>query len=147
MSAAELVSDPYVLVTAAGSPFASTAANPSLDTIGAQRLIGFKHCGSMMALEEHLRTNGVEPNIVFSSDDNGTVQAMAGAGLGTALVPLLAADRADPAVVLIPTDLPRRRVALVWHRDRYRSPAAGAFIEIAMEVGRTLAAELAAEAA
>ena len=145
--AVELVSDPYVLVTAAGSPFASTPANPSLDTIGAQRLLGFKHCGSMLALEEHLRANGVEPNVVFRSDDNGTVQAMAGAGLGTALVPLLAADPSDPAVVLIPTDLPRRRVALVWHRDRYRSPAAAAFIEIAMEVGRTLAAELAAEAA
>ena len=145
--AVELVSDPYVLVVAAGSPFAQTPANPPLDVIGAERLIGFKTCGSTRTLEEHLRSNGIEPNFVFRSEDNGTVQAMAGTGLGTALVPLLTVDLADRTVTIIPTDLPARRIALIWHRDRYRSPAAAAFIEIAMEVGRSLAAELASERA
>ena len=32
---------------------------------------------------------------------------------------------------IIPTDLAPRRIALMWHRDRYRSPAARAFVEIA----------------
>jgi DNA-binding transcriptional LysR family regulator len=145
--AIELVSDPYVLITAAGSPLAATPAYPSLELIGAQRLIGFRTCGSTRTLEEHLRANGVEPNFVFRSEDNGTVQAMAGTGLGTAIVPLLTVDTSDRSVAIIPTDLPPRRIALIWHRDRYRSPAAQAFIEIAMEVGRTLAAELATEAA
>ena len=85
-------------------------------------------------MEEQLRSRGVEPNFVFRSEDNGTVQAMAGAGLGIALVPLLAVDPADPSVVLVPTDLPPRRIALIWHRDRYRSPAAEAFARIALEV-------------
>ncbi len=79
---------------------------------------------------------------MFRSEDNGTVQAMVGAGLGTALVPLLAVDTTDPAVRIIPTDLPARRIALIWHRDRYRSPAAMAFVEIAREVAATLQAEL-----
>jgi len=140
--AVELVRDPYVLVTAAGSPFASTPANPSLDVIGAQRLIGFKTCGSTRTLEEHLRSHGIEPNFVFRSEDNSTVQAMAAAGLGTAIVPLLAADPSDPSVVLIPTDLPPRRIALIWHRDRYRTPASHAFADIALEVCAGLAREL-----
>ena len=30
--------------------------------------------------------------------------------------------------------LPVRRIVLAWHRDRYRSPAAGAFVDAAREV-------------
>ena len=30
----------------------------------------------------------------------------------------------------------------MWHRDRYRSPAARAFVEIALDVSRRLADEL-----
>jgi DNA-binding transcriptional LysR family regulator len=140
--AVELVRDPYVLVTAAGSPFASTKANPPLEVIGAQRLIGFRSGGSMGTLEGHLRSRGVEPNVVFRSEDNGTVQAMAGAGLGTALMPLLATDPSDPTVALVRTDLPSRRIALIWHRDRYRTPASHAFADIALEVCANLAHEI-----
>ena len=57
---------------------------------------------------------------------------MAGAGLGTALVPLLAVDTSDPAICVIPTGLDPRRIAILWHRDRYRSPASEAFVEIAL---------------
>jgi hypothetical protein len=46
--------------------------------------------------------------------------------------------------VLIPTDLPPRRVALIRHRDRYRTPAAVAFAQIALEVCAGLAEELGA---
>ena len=140
--AVELLSDPFVLVTAAGSPLAGTLGTPTIQLIGAQRLIGFRSCRSTRWVEEHLRSQGEEPNFVFRSEDNGTVQAMAGAGLGTALVPLLAVDISDPSIVVLPTDLPPRRIALLWHRDRYRSPAARAFVDIALDVSRRLAAEL-----
>ncbi len=140
--AVELLSDPFVLVTAAGSPLAGTTGMPTIQLIGAQRLIGFRSCRSTRWVEEHLRAQGEEPNFVFRSEDNGTVQAMAGAGLGTALVPLLAVDVSDPSIVVLPTDLPPRRIALLWHRDRYRSPAARAFVDIALDVSRRLADEL-----
>jgi DNA-binding transcriptional LysR family regulator len=140
--AVELLSDPFVLVTAAGSPLAGTRGMPTIQLIGAQRLIGFRSCRSTRWVEEHLRAQGEEPNFVFRSEDNGTVQAMAGAGLGTALVPLLAVDVSDPSIVVLPTDLPPRRIALLWHRDRYRSPAARAFVDIALDVSRRLADEL-----
>ena len=44
--------------------------------------------------------------------------------------------RLDPPV-------PRRRIAVVWHRDRHRSPAARAFVEIAREVSAEVERELA----
>ncbi len=140
--AVELLQDPFVLVTAAGGPLAGLAGIPPIELIADQRLIGFRSCRSTRWVEQYLRARGREPNFVFRSEDNGTVQAMAGAGLGTALVPLLAVDTTDPAIVVIPTDLPARRIALIWHRDRYRSPASLAFVEIAREVAAGLRLEL-----
>jgi DNA-binding transcriptional LysR family regulator len=135
----ELLRDPFVLVVPASSPLAGMATVPSIELIGEQRLIGFRSCRSTKWVEQQLRASGHEPNFVFRSEDNGTVQAMAGAGLGSALVPLLAVDPSDPAVSILPTDLEPRRIALMWHRDRYRSTAARAFVDIAREVCAGLA--------
>jgi DNA-binding transcriptional LysR family regulator len=142
--AVELLSDPFVLVTAARSPLAATTGLPSLRLIAEQRLIGFRSCRSTRWAEEYLRERGEQPNFVFRSEDNGTVQAMAGAGLGAALVPFLAVDPTDPAVTVIPTDLPARRIALIWHADRYRSPASRAFVEISKAVCAEFGTSLAA---
>ena len=38
--------------------------------------------------------------------------------------------------------VPRRVVAVVWHRDRHRSPAARAFVEIARDVAADVEREL-----
>jgi len=135
----ELIRDPFVLVVPAGSPLAGMTSFPSIELISEQRLIGFRSCRSTKWVEKQIRATGREPNFVFRSEDNGTVQAMAGAGLGSALVPLLAVDTADPLVSIIPTDLEARRIALMWHRDRYRSPASRAFVYIALDVCRALA--------
>jgi DNA-binding transcriptional LysR family regulator len=37
--------------------------------------------------------------------------------------------------------LPPRVIALAWHRDRYRTPAARAFVETAQEVSAELETE------
>jgi DNA-binding transcriptional LysR family regulator len=139
----ELLSDPFVLVVSASSPLAGATTVPSIELIGEQRLIGFRSCRSTKWVESQLRAAGTEPNFVFRSEDNGTVQAMAGAGLGSALVPLLAVDTTDTSICILPTDLEPRRIALMWHRDRYRSPAAREFVEIAQAVCAGLAADLA----
>jgi DNA-binding transcriptional LysR family regulator len=131
----ELLRDPYVLVVPAGSPLSRLGPCPPVRVIGEQPLIGFRSCRSTDAVEAHLRRHGCEPRFVFRSEDNGTVQAMVGAGIGVALVPVLAVDTSSRAVAVIPTDLPPRRIALMWHRDRFRSPAARAFVEMAVRVG------------
>jgi DNA-binding transcriptional LysR family regulator len=140
--AVELVRDPWHLLAATGSRAARMGANPSLRIIASQRLIGFRSAGSTRVVERVLRARGHEPDFVFRSDDNATVQAMAGAGLGVALMPLLAVTAGDPTVVAIPTDLPPRRIALIWHQERYRTPASKAFVDIARHVCVEHAAEL-----
>ena len=138
----ELLRDPFVVVTRLDSPLALAGGSPSLSLIAEQKLIGFRSCRSTRWAEERLRETGHEPEFVFRSEDNGIVQAMASAGLGVALVPLLTVDQGDPTVCILPTDLEPRRIALVWHRDRYRSPSTTAFIDIAREVCRGLEADL-----
>ncbi len=143
--AVELVRDPWVLLAATGSKAALLPPHPPMRGIAALRLIGFRSAGSTQTVERALRAKGYEAQFVFRSDDNATVQAMAGARLGTALMPLLAVTPGDPAVTVIPTDLPPRRIALIWHRERYRTPAARAFVDIASHVCMEHAAELGLE--
>jgi molybdate transport repressor ModE-like protein len=134
--ALELMSDPYVLVVPADNGLAAREL-ASLADLEDLPLIGSQTCNSGVVLERELRERGAEPTYAFRSDDNGTVQGLVAAGYGVALVPLLSVMPGDPRVKVIGLDppVPRRRIAVVWHRDRHHSPAARAFIELAQTVG------------
>jgi DNA-binding transcriptional LysR family regulator len=142
--AVELMRDPYVLLVARESPLAS-GGEAALAKLAALSLIGQSSCRSQDAADDYLRAHGVSPSYVFRSDDNGIVQGLVGAGVGAALVPRLSVDERDESVAVleVPT-MPPRRLALAWHRDRYRSPAAAAFVRRAQEVCAVFAAGAAA---
>jgi DNA-binding transcriptional LysR family regulator len=131
-----LLDDPYVLLVQADSPLAHRKRAPTLAEIAELPLIGFRQCRSTKIVESNFREDGLDPTFVFRSDDNGTVQAMVGAGVGIALVPRLTVDRNDPSTNIVELGdlIPARRISLAWHQDRYRSPAARAFSEVAREV-------------
>ena len=133
LETSELLRDPYVLVVAAGSPFATSAEPPTLAEIGAERLIGFKAHRSIESVEAVLRAAGVEPRYAFRSNDNGTVQGLVAAGIGNAIQPRLTVDEADPADrrPRPRRTIPPRVIAIARHRDRYYSPAARAFVDAA----------------
>jgi DNA-binding transcriptional LysR family regulator len=141
----ELLSDPYVLLVAADSPL--VGGGPiGLDAVAELPLIGHWTCRVLPRVEAELRAQGMEPNFVFRSDILTTVQALVGAGVGSAIIPRLGIDTADPltAVVELADDMPvqPRVISLFWHRDRYRSPAALGFVEAAREVCAQVTAEL-----
>jgi DNA-binding transcriptional LysR family regulator len=102
-------------------------------------LIGHKVCRSLGLLESSFRR---PLNFVFRSDHNQTVQALVASGVGCALVPRLTMDPEDEATELIPVPkLPPRVIAFAWHRDRYRIPAAHAFVATAQEACASLELE------
>jgi molybdate transport repressor ModE-like protein len=139
----ELMSDPYVLLVPATGELANRSS-VSLDDLGDELLIGSNTCASGVALESELAERGFGVEYAFRSDDNGTLQGLVAAGFGVALTPLLAIAPGDDrvkALRLVPK-VPRRRVAVVWHRDRHRSPAARAFIEIARDVSADVERQL-----
>jgi DNA-binding transcriptional LysR family regulator len=141
----ELMRDPYVLLVHAGSPLAE-AARVELDDVAELPLIGHWTCRVFPRVEAELRAQGLEPNIVFRSDIIGTVQALVAANVGNAIIPRLAVDPADDRTAMIELDsgmpVQPRKIALFWHRDRRRSPAAQGFVDAAREVSRQISAEL-----
>jgi len=135
----ELLRDPYVLVVAADSPLADRQKAPTLREIGELDLISHKHCRTVQRLDSIF---GRPLDFVFRSDHNQTVQALVAAGVGSALVPQLTMDPEDISTVMIEMPkLPPRVIALAWHRDRYRTPAARAFVDTAEEVTAALEPE------
>ena len=141
----ELLADPYVLLVPAEHELAD-AGRASLADIGDVTLIGNRACRSTQLAEGELAQRGVGVDVAFRSDDNGTVQGLVGADFGVALVPLLTVDRNDELVRVLELDpeIPPRRISLVWHRDRHRSPAARAFADVAATVGAEVAQRLVA---
>lgn len=143
----KLMDDPYVVVIAADSPLARR--NLKASDLNGVPMVGYQHGKHQDLAEDFLHGRGVRPRVAFRSNDNGTVQAMVASGLGFALAPLLAVDENDPKVGLIELEepVPPRVLVVVWHRDRYRPPAAAAFVEtaiaVAAEVARSHAAFLA----
>jgi DNA-binding transcriptional LysR family regulator len=136
LEAEQLLVDPYVLVVPSGSPLAGRTKRPTLREIAEQPLIGSRQCRSNVAIETAIRRAGAEPNFVFRSDDNGTVQGLVGAGIGIALVPRLTLMPTDDAVEIIELGdlVPPRLIGIAWHRDRYRTPAAEAFVTTARDL-------------
>ena len=131
----ELLRDPHMLVVPAGSPLATGPA-PAVRELADVPLISYRTCTSSNQVEAQLRMRGVQPDIVFRSDDNGTVQGMVAAGVGVAVMPVLAVDLAEPRTVAVDMSgkLPPRLIGIAWHRDRVRTAAAQGFIDLAAEV-------------
>ena len=135
----ELMRDPYVLVVAADSPLAAREKTPTLREILDLPLISYRTCRTTSRVEERLRVAGREPDVVFRSDDNGTLQALVAAGVGVALVPRLTVDLADKSIAVIELGdrLPPRVIGVAWHADRQLTPAAQMFIQAAEAVCRS----------
>ena len=130
----EVLRDPYVLLVPAGSELADRDAAPPLRELAGVPLIGWRSTGEP---ETYLRGRVPELNVVFRTDDNGTLLGLVAEGLGYAVVPRLVVNPRNPSFVALPfgTRIPPRDIAIVWHRDRYRSAAAQAFAELAREMG------------
>jgi DNA-binding transcriptional LysR family regulator len=130
----EVLRDPYVLLVPAGSELAARDAAPPLRELAGVPLIGWRSTGEP---ETYLRGRVPELNVVFRTDDNGTLLGLVAEGLGLAVVPRLVANPRNPSFAALPfgTRIPPRDIAIAWHRDRYRSAAAQAFAGLARDMG------------
>jgi DNA-binding transcriptional LysR family regulator len=126
----EVLTDPYVLLVQAGSELAERKSAPSFRELGGRPIVTWRHVGEP---ETFLRGRVPDLNIVFRSDDNGTLVGLVAEGLGIAIVPQLVVNPRNPAYVALPfgNRIPPRQLAIVSHRDRFRSAAAAAFVELA----------------
>jgi DNA-binding transcriptional LysR family regulator len=130
-----LIEDPYVFVTSADAPEA-TLASITIEEVAERPLAswGVGNCHAQ-TLERLIGVTD-NPDFVFRSDDNPTVQGFITAGLAYGLLPLLTLNLSDPRTVVVPLDPPvaPRRVGLAWHRERRAPAALAALVDAAVEV-------------
>jgi DNA-binding transcriptional LysR family regulator len=128
--------DPFVLVLGADSDFARRYSGRSFPT---EQLVDVPMVGQNATaigsdvIEEGLRARGVTPRYVFRSNDNGAMQGMVRAGMGPAVMPLLAVDTSDPGIVvkrLVPP-LDPRTILIATRHGATPMPAAERFVRIA----------------
>jgi DNA-binding transcriptional LysR family regulator len=132
----ELGVDPFVLVLAAGSDEARQHPGRTYPTalLSGAPMVG-EHITAIAGdtIEQGLRAMGVKPRYVFRSNDNGAIQGMVRAGMGPAIMPLLAVDTADAGVVVKRLDPPiaPRTILVAVPLGVTRSRAAERFMRIA----------------
>ena len=130
----EVMRDPYVLLVSAQSELARLDVAPARRELARMPLIGRR---SSDEPERFLRGRAPELNVVFRTDDNGTLAALVAEGLGAAIVSSLVVSPQWREVALLPLSprIPPRTIVIAWHHDRYRSAAAQAFVELTRELG------------
>ena len=135
----ELLSDRLMASTAADSDLAEQEEIP-IEHLGERPLVCFRSCRVTELALDHLRARGIEPNLVFRSDDNATVQGAAAMGLATALMPELAVDEADLRTrqLRIVPEMTPRVIAAVWRAKEELPPAAAALVDAALDACRDL---------
>jgi len=137
-----VLSDPYVLLAPSGSEVAQSDRPIRPRELAALPMIGYRRPDD--GFEAFLRSRGLDPEVVFRSDENRTVQGLVAAGIGYAVVPLLGVDEIPGVSVLEVAGVPARVITIAWHADRVPTPAARAFVEIVTEIGAEIAAGYAA---
>ena len=133
----ELIRDPEVLITAPDHPLAQMDTVDLADLADARMISMPADDACATRIARALERVGVEPHIVFRSDDNLTTQRLVAIGLGVAIVPLLTVERSIPDARVAIRGLNaklERQIGIIWHRDRLQSRAAEAFIETALQV-------------
>jgi DNA-binding transcriptional LysR family regulator len=135
----ELLKVPWALVVSADTELAQRTVAPTLEDIARLPLIA-SSSGSTPWSDSVLAESVRQPQIVARFDGAQIVQALAGAGIGAAVVPRLAVHE-DPRTAVIPLDhlLPPASLGLVWRRLRELDAAAQQFRQVARNVALALA--------
>ncbi len=85
-------------------------------------------------IEAGLVDAGIAPDWVFRTNDNAALQSMVRAGMGMAVMPLLAVDLHDPGIRILGLDPPMQPRTISVALGATPTAAARRFAEVAREV-------------
>lgn len=126
-----VLADPWVLV----APLGRFSNGPvTVTELIDEPLVGQQLDTWQRQCETELRVLGVEPNVVFRSNENTTMAAMVRAGIGVAVLPLLAVDAAGLSLHRLEPPLSDRQILLARRTDRTIPASVDAFVEIVHRV-------------
>jgi DNA-binding transcriptional LysR family regulator len=138
----KLLDDPYVLLARRGDFPTGPVRLADLD--GVQMVAFPPHFCDGGRVDSAFAAADIAPLVVFRTADNGTVASMVRAGMGPAVMPLLAVDiRPDDDALcthpLIPAITPRQ-ISVIWLSRRTLSPVARRAVELSVDVANAMAA-------
>ena len=136
----------FVVVAALDHEFASRPHVTYQDLIG-QDLIAFRDNSALRRrFETTIGRHGIEPRNAFVCTEMTAVRSLASKGLGVAVMPRSKAELDGPPIVMRPfrPEPITWPIALVWRTDRRPTPAAKAFLAMALERAEAEPVELAA---
>jgi DNA-binding transcriptional LysR family regulator len=129
-----LLSEPLVALMAPDHPLAGRD-QIDMAELRSERFIVFGEGGSLRRIVvQGAREAHFDPLLAFESSELPRIRAMAARGLGVALLPLSEAEHEGPPIAAVPVRRPAlaRDVTLAWRAARRHSPAARAFLELAV---------------
>lgn len=142
--------DPYVVVTRKDDPVLGHLRGGAypVAALGERPILGPEPHHAHAQTESWLAQHGVVPRYSFRTNDNGALQALVAAGLGAAVMPLLAVDESDPYVVVLHSrpKMPPRDVYVARRTGVSATAAADRFYEMAVGLGAGRLLQLSSEA-
>jgi LysR family transcriptional regulator, transcription activator of glutamate synthase operon len=129
-----LWTEPLVALLAPGHPLAGRR-RLDLVELRNERFVVWGEGGSMRRIVvQGAREAGFEPALAFESTESPRIRAMVSRGLGVALAPESETRHEGAPVAVVPVRNPSlaRDVTLAWRAQRRHSPAARAFLELAV---------------
>ena len=129
----ELLAEEFQLVL---SPSDELARKPKLaiTDLDGRRIVCLRRCRATAMALARVESHGVRPEIVYRSDDVGTLAGLVRAGATAALLPALAAEEAGE-LVSRPFDPPQllRRIGIAWRREQPPTGTAFDFVATVRE--------------
>lgn len=135
----EVRREPLMALLSVGHPLAGRSV-VTLDELAQTPFILFETGFALnRIIIQACRRRDFEPDVAVRSSQIDFIAQLASTGLGVAFLPkLIAMQRADPAVALVPLHEPgvEWNMAMAWRRGAYLSPAAEAWLALVREAHR-----------
>jgi len=137
---AELLVDPYVLVVPEESSIVTGDVPMQLDRVSDLPLIAYGKLRGIHDIAARLGRPSLNDQVIFRSNDNGTIMGMVAEGLGAAVMPRLSVDANQSGFRMVDLDrVSPRIIGIAWHRGRRITPVMQSFISAAQSSAGLLA--------
>lgn len=140
-----LITEPLMVVASPDNPLTALASVSSSDFDGQAILLTERGCRYRNIFERRLSQEGVYPYTDLEFESVEAIKQCAVAGLGIAVLPYMVVKKAlenGELIALNISGLTSLNTQMMWHKDKWLSPATLAFIEMSRQYFAELAADV-----
>src|SRR6185295_11803981 len=131
----ELLAEELQLVLPPNDPL-GRSGKPTPNDLHGLRVVCLRRCRSTDQALARLEANGIKPDVVYRTDDSGTLLGLVRAGATAALLPELLVESDAHGLVARSLSTPQlyRRIGIAWRREQPPADAGAEFVAIVRDV-------------